>query len=328
MIRKIHFFNFFHNGDIFTGKAYVQFIMRSYPGIDYSYSLGTSDAAREIPRFKAAAGTNPRVIADLRCETLTCDVVPPELGWYDRFALVDDRMYVNTWVGAYAQQVFPPGEEHANYPSLRSMWQIVFEELNTRMQLSLEPPSDVWSAVPTTDWTVYDYDSANDFISADRSARRLLFSNGPVNSSQSVWGDSDMRGVIKSLAERRPDWTFVCTRKFDTSMPNIFFTDDIFQQSCDMNEIGYLSTYFDFMWGKVSGPYIYCHVRDNLFNPNKIFFSSSDRPSDSLPYGCDGLQCHYFHSLTGEDITLAEQVEHVVSENVDVTPSGRMIVLD
>lgn len=328
MLRKVCFFNYLHNGDIFTGKAYVQAIMRAYPGFDYAYALGASPESAQLPLYDHAAGTRSDVIKDLRCYLITCDQLPEGgPGWYDRVAVWGDWLLVNSWIGAYAADVFPPGEEHANYPSLQRMWAMVFDEVNAVLGTRLTISADIWDAVPTTDWSVYNCAAADRYLAAQRFEKRLLFCNGPARSHQSVWAEDDMRGVIEPLADQHPDWDFICTQPFPSALPNVHFTDDIFQQDCDINEIAYLSTHCDLIWSKVSGPYIYCHVPENMFDPTTTFFSSSDRPSDSLPFGCEDLRCRYYHSLTGDPATLIGQINAAMAAPAAEPPAGSMIVL-
>lgn len=328
MLRKLCFFNFLHNGDIFTGKGYAQAIMRAYPGIDYAYALGAGPGTAGIARYEHALRTNHYAIKDLRCQLTTTDDLPPELDWYERFLVYDGWLLVNTWIGAYADEVLKAGEVHANYPNLQRMWSLIFDEVNSTMGMNLRMPEDVWAAVPTTDWSVYNCALADAHVDTHPATRRLLFCNGPVRSAQSAWGGNDMHEVIETLAGQHPDWDMLCTRPFPTSLPNVHFTDDIFlEQPCDINEIGYLSTRCDLIWGKVSGPYIYCHVPENIFDPRTVFFSSSDRPSDSLPYGCEGVRCHYYHSPTADPDTLVTQLTEAVLGAADREPAGSMIVL-
>lgn len=325
MLRKVAFYSHFHNGDIFISKGYVQAIMRAYPGIDYIFALGVHPSVADYIDYKAAVGTKPDAVKDLRCEMVTIDKLP-DFGWYQRLTPFEGGFLVNTWVGAY-KEALPPGEVHANYRSLQRMWTGIFEDLNSAMGLQLRMPADPLDAVPTTDWSVYNCTPADEYLAAHPCAKRLLFCNGPVMSDQSVWGDDDMRSVIEALAEQHPDWDLVCTRKFDTHLPNVHFTDDIFRQSSDLNEIGYLSTHCDLIWGKVSGPFMFCQVRENMFNPDIIFFACSDRPSDSLPYGCEGLGCRYYHALTDDPQTMIAQINQVIMRPDPDEPVGSMVVL-
>lgn len=311
-MRKVCFFNYMHNGDVFNTKAMVQALMAARPDFDYSYALNC----------------HPDVVKDL-CPHRPWDQFPhEEVRWKFPVTERGGEILVNTWIGGYADVVLLPGEEHANYPGILRMWQQVFAEFDAVAGTALPVPTDVWAVVPTTDWSAYNRAAADAFIAAHPCEKRLLMSNGPVRSHQSSWGDDDMRDVIHQLADRHPDWQFVCTQGFVTDRPNVYFTVDVFAQACDINEIAYLSRSCDLIWGKVSGPYMFCHVRENIFDPRKIFFSSSDRASDSLPYGCDGLGCHYYHSLTADPAVLAGQIEDVMLRSAGRPPLGSMIVLD
>jgi hypothetical protein len=308
MIRNICFYNHWHNGDVFAGKAFIHMLQRTCPQFHYMYALDS----------------DPHIIRDLNCDTGHVNQLPAHISYHMQGAVFHDTLFVNTWVGAYLHQVALPGEQHANYPSLYRMWMIIYNQLNQILNLDVRMPNDVWCAVASTNWLMYNCAPADQFIHAHVAQKRLLFCNGAVRSGQSVWGI--MQQEIHQLAIENPDWQLICTQPFETDASNIYFTNHIFNQPCDMNEIAYLSTHCDLIWGKNSGPYMFCHVSDNLNDPKKVFFSCSDRPSDSYVHGCAHVKCHYYHSLTTDSNRLVEQITQVIKCS-DQPPAHVMQVL-
>lgn len=294
MIKNICFYNHWHNGDVFSSKAFVRMMQQALPEFHYMYALAS----------------DPYIIQDLNCDCGHVSQLPDLITYGIPGAVLHDTLFINTWIGVYMGQVALPGEHHGNYPSLYRMWSHIYAMVSQILEVNLQLPPNVWSAVSETTWATYNCAPADQFDADHATAKKLLFCNGDVRSGQSVWGD--LQDVTHMLAQANPDWQIMCTQKFQTHVPNIHFTSDLFQQSCDINEIAYLSTKCDLIWGKNSGPYMFCHVTDNLFNPAKVFFSGSDRASDSYVHGCGDLKCAYYHSLTHDVCTLVDQITNAM----------------
>ena len=94
---------------------------------------------------------------------------------------------------------------------------------------------------------------------------------------------------------------------------NVFFTDNIIndelifqtntfwesnrqKNTCDLNEISYLSTCCDVIIGKNSGPFVFCETKDNLMDERKKIVSFSKGPKESMSYGIE-KKCEY-HLVT------------------------------
>jgi hypothetical protein len=105
-MKKIVFFNQFHNGDCFVGKNYVREIMRQLPDIEFSY----------------AHNNHSDIVKDLNCIHLQLGNIPP-MDRMTRVAESPDKetVYVNTWVGCWQGVMFPFGE-HINFTRLHNIW--------------------------------------------------------------------------------------------------------------------------------------------------------------------------------------------------------------
>jgi len=311
MINTICFYNHWHNGDVFSGKGYMQEIMRQLSRF----------------RFQHAQLNSLKSMQDLPCEHIHTDQLPPSVSPHVRYLDVDGVFYINTWVGAYGNAVIPVGEHHANWPSLHTMWAHIMEAIHQLLAPELTFVDDIARHIPTTDWSVYDTAAAEKFFSGK--SRVILFCNGLVRSTQSNL--SLMEDVLEQLCHDYPDVSFVCTTKFENTFgaPNLYFTDDIFAgvKDGDINEIAYLSTRCEMIVGKNSGPFMFAHVKENIMDPNKAFFSLSHRPSDSYAHGVSGFSCRYYHYSGEHPASIAGFLRTAIDQKGQVS-SGLMVVYD
>lgn len=310
-MKKIVFFNHWHNGDIFAGKGWIQDIISQYPQLEYGY----------------AHSSHPDVLRDLGLHHTHIDHLP-FLDQFQRLVESDAHVFVNTWIGCWGNDhgVMLPGEQHANWPSLHRMFTETYKLLNefNGMQLVMDPT--ITKYIPQSDWTMYNKAAADAFVERHAGKRMHLFCNGPVRSSQSLL--TNMQNIIDTLAAKNPSDIFICTTRdrWPSEHGNVVFTDDIFQQECDINEIAYLSTKCTIIAGKNSGPYMFTHVRENILDPAKIFVSLSHRNSDSYPWQCKGIGCHYLHTAKEDDESLTMLFQHAI-DNANQTPIGEMVVV-
>jgi len=186
--------------------------------------------------------------------------------------------------------------------------------------------------IPTTNWNVFDIEPAKKFVKEKMNI--ILFCNGPSRSEQnSISGITTMEYTIKSLARRYKNYTFVCTHKFNVEQQytNIIFTDDIFSdvKNGDINEIAYISTFCDVIIGKNSGPYIYCHVKENI-ERNCTFISVSDRQSDSYIYDFYDMAAKHIYFIGKQESKLEELIDKVIlnSFKVSVVSDDQIIKLN
>jgi hypothetical protein len=288
-INKICFFNHYHNGDVFSGKGYMQDLINQLPDFEFYH----------------AQNHTTKLVGDLKVTHVSIQQVP--LSDHQRIAVVNDTLYINTWVGG-AYNFRSPGEDHANYFTLYNMWMYIYQQTEQLIGRTLTVSQDIKDYIATTDWSKFEINPAMLWASAN--PKFVLFCNGFVRSGQSRIGL--MEDIITTIAQICPDKMFVCAAKFPTDQPNIAFTDDIFQgiQGGDINEIAYLSTFAELIVGKNSGPYMYTHVKENVLNPNKAFLSLSHRPTDSYVAKVNGILCRYFH-YNHED---PNQIVHYIQE--------------
>lgn len=318
-MKPILFYNLWHNGDVFSGRGYIKTIINSLPETKFGYYHKN----------------NPKVVMDL----VTTKFKPDLTKWqveqlnFRKIYETEQTIYINTWVGTYfhqhasRMQDFPnvivnlPDEGHANYLSLHKIYTFITNYLNHNHKCNIQLSDNPLDYVPTIDWsTQYDIEPANDFIHRNNQKTMHLFCNGKVRSSQSAIGD--MSNIIQALAQQHTNDIFICTEKFETYIQNIFFTNDIFSIPNDLNEIAYLSTFCNTIVGKNSGPFMFTHIKDNIYNKTKVFVAFSNHISDCYPYHMKQIPCKYIHSSTPDERRVFEIVKDAIN-----LPKGSAISL-
>lgn len=284
MLERITFYNEWHNGDIFSGKAYLNDIIRQLPEIEFAY----------------AHSSHHKVMADLPARYLPNSVLNDFIrkNLHNRVYQEDKTLFLNTWVGAWHDYQLPT-EPHGNWAFFHRMYSGMYSIINQVLsQPRLTIKDSDTDYYPETDFSYYQTAAADMFVSTQAGRRMHLFCNGHVRASQSYLGL--MEPIIQNLSELFNNDVIICTAKFPTSRPNIFFTDDIFNLENDINEIAYLSTFCRTIIGKNSGPYMFCHLKPNFVNPNMCFVSLSNRVGDSYPAHTTGFKCHYLHHCSDD----------------------------
>lgn len=282
-MKKIVFYNQFHNGDCFVGKSYVA---------DLAAKLGVEVAY--------AHNNHPDIIKDLGFEQLGLNNIPP----MDRMSRIGESkdketVYVNTWVGCWQGTMFPFGE-HINFIRLHNIWREYFKYFNVDF---VEDPNYY---LPRIDYSQYDVSGADTWLAQHAGQRHVLICNGTANSGQSRVGD--LRHAVNRLADEHPDINFILTQKLDIQRDNIYYTDDIFANvESDLNQIAYLASQCELIVGKNSGPFTYCQNAANLANPNLTFFNLSILPTD-CPSGGGLYFARCVHTAEVNEVRIAVMI--------------------
>lgn len=285
-INNIVFFNSWHNGDCFVGKEYIKKLIGNLKQIgDFN--------------FYCLHYQSEKILKDLEAKHIRVNL-PEEVDTLDIVKVVGDTMYINTWIGVFSP-LFTKTQQHCNYSILSISWPIIFylveQKLGLKFQLiNRQDRTDPADGIPTTDWTKYDIAPVKNFVFDKK--KIVLICNNEGNSFQNHFSKiGNLENTIAQLASKHPETTFVCTQRVNVSYSNVFYTSDIFSGVAggDLNEIAYLSTFCSLIVGKNTGPYTFCQVKDNAFREDCIFYSISDRHSDTLLYNIDNIKCsHYF----------------------------------
>lgn len=288
-MKSICFFNHYHNGDLFNSKSFIKEIISN---IDVKYYYAHSNQSV--------------VLSDLGVEHIQI----PNLSHADKFVEHDDVLYVNTWIGSY----FNGDNPYIGECTLRfsySMFEKIYQQLNVYFSsdLKLDPIENYFSFV---DYSKFNLSKVTDFV-LQYQQPKILFSNGPCLSGQCDYY-GDMKSIIETCAKRNPNKLFIATHKFSTQLENIKFTGDILNlNTCDLNEISYISTFCDIIVGRNSGPFCFSMTKENISNPEKTFYAFGSKETDCFCYGVD-VDCkfifEYFDSIEEVQNSILDLVEN------------------
>lgn len=278
---KIVFFNHYHRGDLFTHKEFVRHIKKLLPDISYEYW-----------HFN-----HPKVNLDLQIPLTN---TPNQIDQKTVFCYINtnETLGINTWIGARPDILST--YKGVNLQSLYDSWKIIFDKIGLKLY------DDPEQYLPSIDYSFFNVKNIDEYLSKSNK-KRVLICNGKPMSNQSF--QSDMQEIISSLASKYENIDFICTKKIERRYQNIHFTDDIIRDddefrgenpfwndrsknTCDLNEISYLSTKCDVIIGKNSGPFVFCETKENFKDSTKIIVSFSNGPQESMSNNVD-FKCDY-----------------------------------
>lgn len=299
---RIVFFNHYHRGDLFTHKEFVRHIKQLLPDNTYEYW-----------HFN-----HPKVNLDLEIPLTN---TPHQIDHKIIFCHINtnETMGINTWIGAWPDILSK--HKGVNLQSLYESWKIIFEKLNLKLH---DNPEDY---LPSIDYGFFNIKNVDEYVSKSNK-KRVLICNGKPMSNQSFEGD--MQEIICSLASKYENVDFICTKKINHTYQNVYFTDDIIrdneqfmgvnpfwndrpQNTCDLNEISYLSTKCDVIIGKNSGPFVFCETRENLKDPQKVIVSFSKGSQESMSNEVD-VKCDYRLVTNHSDDNIYNTLNLIISK--------------
>lgn len=285
MISNLIFFNHFHNGDIFFSKGYIRAISRMFPSLSQRYYHEN----------------NPKIIEDLNVPSYS--IHGSGLPMREKFALADDSILINTWIGNYIQ----PGI-NCNWKSLHT----VYEHIYARMSEVFEKQfvlDDIMTYSPFVDDL---YFSIPNNIEIDYE-NTIIFSNGPALSGQSEVSSTE--GIVDSLLQAFPEKSLILTYPSSISHKNISYTSDLLQASMpDLNEISILSRRCKYLIGRQSGPFSFMQTDKLLSDSRKVVVSFSNSPEVDWFYQID-TPFPYVNLMDHDESLLIESMIKFMEEN-------------
>lgn len=270
MFDNIVFFNWYGNGDVFNNREFIRELMPKLPA----------------EKFWFAHAKNPRLLEDM--EGLHYSKITPQMEGAWRTKLYDNDLYINTWLGLNPKYILPGiGCSLENY---HWMYSDVLEDLNISFGIDVKLEQSMEKYLPTVDFDKLQklhpeyYERISDFVNNTWPGRKVLISNGEVQSNQAE--NFDMTPAIKLLAHGYEDTAFILTQEAPICMDNVFFTRDIIQtdDGSDLNEIVKLSEDCGVIIGRSSSPYAFCLTLENHMDPTKIFVAFSHNMSCSFSF--------------------------------------------
>lgn len=285
-MKFICFFNCGHSGDILFSIPFIKDICEQL----------------NIPCFYHHR-CHPKISQNL--PTKLTQISPPN---YDsKFIDTEKIFFVNTWLHPYSQDKNFVG---VNIESLYYLYNNICDTLNQKFNTNINLKSRE-SYFPSLDFDHLKRDNVDKFIKSDTN-KKVLFCNGLCLSGQTCYND-DLSELIERLSKKYRDITFIATKKFDTKINNIVFTDDINQiVGCDLNEIGYLSTFCDLIIGRNSGPFAYSFLKENFNNQNKIIYGFGRDVTDCFNYDIKMKSKFIFDNSENKDI-----IDHSIEKTIE-----------
>lgn len=327
---KIVFFNHYHRGDLLTHKEFIRQLKNELPKefefeyLHFNHSKLTRDL--DIPKVGSPEDLDPKT----------------------PFYQEQDVLYVNTWIGCFWDIFCQHGG--INMHSLYGQWEKIYETINAYFNVDIQLKERKEDYLPSIDYSRFNTFNIQRYLAESEATGRVLICNGSPKSGQSF--ADDMRDFINAVAEKNPHVDFCCTTKFPTTLSNVLFTDDIIGDTdeedkrapwedrevntCDLQEISYLSQYCDAIVGKNSGPFVFCETYNNYMDPNAKFLSFNVswgpafqtgqlKPTETMSNGLD-IKCDYkivpisdINNLTEDDRkAITDSLEQLVAHLEDV----------
>lgn len=239
-MRKITFFNHFHNGDIHLSRSMVSAIMLSYPDHEYTYAhRNDSCLLSDIPKLQYQ-----RHIA---CNT------------NDNLVEAEGSLWINTW---YGQQDY----KYMNKYGIS--FDTLYSALNDSCKQAFGKELDIYPKhlFPQINYDAFDAcGNVHPWTLEHQNDPKILVENGNCLSGQSE--NFDMSQVVVKLAVRHPNIMFLVSTRIEDCPSNVFYCGDIIKKDgCDLNEISYLSTFCDMIIGRSSAITSFSMVQNNLFD--------------------------------------------------------------
>jgi hypothetical protein len=289
-VNNVVFFNHYENGDSFINREYVKEIIKKYSNASFFY----------------AHKKHPSLFKDLPVQQITLGSLPADIneGIVIGYSTTEKTLYVNCWVGCHMRTGFLRPGSHANFPLLHRAWSPLLEVLHITVRS--------WEDYhPAVDYSAFDLSEANAYLNRIGSKPLVLICNGKVASRQSDMGE--MVNTISTLANEFPDHEFLVAYKLDMNLPNITYTDDIFgSHEGNLHHIGYIGNHAKVIVGKNSGPFSFCHNKENMNDPKKTFICFSKHAVDSL-MGEGEYSCNSVFSGTTDEVVAANVIRDYIT---------------
>jgi hypothetical protein len=310
-MKKIIFFNHFHNGDLFVSKEYVRDIISNLQNVNFEYQHSN--------HFKT--------ILDLKIQSVElekflspCDIIVEK----------EEKIYINTWLGCYKLKCHGLNELNfysnaINFGVLHKIWNYIFSELNKRLNSNLILNNKDFY-IGQIDYSMFELENIKIFLENNNKPRVLVCNNEPM-AKQSFKGD--LKNILEHLSLKYPSIDWICTNYFKSKNKNknLFFTDDIIKSTktnrnnlspwtrsiCDLNEISYLSNFCNLIVGKNSGPFVYTLTKENFKNTNITYISLNKIEEDSLFWNLNS-SCKYIWSNNYNENNIISMIEKTINE--------------
>jgi hypothetical protein len=252
---KIVFYNHYHNGDIFASKAYVEDIIKEFPGYEFYYQHFNSS----------------KLLRDVNIEFRSLEVPLGPVTDRTPFLVDKDTIFINTWIANYLE--LGNGINWITYQKMfRKIYSFIEDETDKKIEVG---PAEYY--IPEIKYEYFDIPDIN--IPKDS----ILISNGPTMSGQSALDSMD--SVVNAVLENT-DSTVILTHFSNIRNDKIVYTNNLINTSGgDLNEISWVASNCKYIIGRNSGPFCFTHTKKILNDPEKTLISIGNNKNDSFPFG-------------------------------------------
>lgn len=258
-MKKIVFFNYFHNGDIHASRELVRQVIDKVKQIDSDISF-------------SYAHRNPgNLLDDIPGLVFEPHFLGQTGNEHSNLNRVGDTVFFNTW---YAQQNFRYMNRYgvtfdslynAFDDSCKSLWNFSLQDISNEPSIFL----------PTIDYSKFQIENAKNWL-LNNPGKKIFVSNGQALSGQAH--NFPMSPLISDLAIKHPDKIFILSnQETNVNLPNVFQSKDIISKNgCDLNENAFISEHCDVIVGRASGTFSFALTQNNMLKRNCTFLCFSN----------------------------------------------------
>jgi hypothetical protein len=236
-MKKIIFYNHFHNGDIHVSRTFINDIVNK-SGLICEYHHNC----------------NHEHLSDIK---ITQKAMTLQEHSYPNNQIIfeqNDIIYINTW---YNPSFAGYQKYGCSLPALYENFKTVYQHLNIVLE-------NIQFYIPKINFLNFDIAGVNKFMYTNKQ-KKVYISNGPVQSGQSV--NFDFNPIIVQLSLDFPDRLFILSNKTNlVETSNIIYSESIIQKpnNIDLCENAYLMAFCDTLIGRCSGPFTFGLIPENL----------------------------------------------------------------
>lgn len=298
-MKKVIFFNHFHNGDIHLSRGLVKYVSDFFirEGFDcYYFHKNYPGLLKDLQQVKFTS----------KCNLQSEKILSQKQG---------DTIYLSTWYGANSFEFI-----NKFGITFNCLYHIFENHIQTYLPNYLDEflKVDKKTLFPEIDYSYYNISSINNWILRD-DRKKVLISNGQPLSGQSYAINFDT--VINELSENFSDILFIPTNKTKIAKDNVIMSTEIIGKtnSNDLIENSYLSTFCDIIVGSWSGPYSFSFTTHNLFYRDCTFISFSNlgtQGSRGLWYDDNDFVLNYSAKVIDSSINNIDTIIEMVSKEI------------